>query len=55
VWPRIRAPWAPPLGGDELGQFWKCRAGDYRLIAEIKDKEIQILIVRLGHRREVYR
>jgi len=43
------------LKGDELGQFWKCRVGDYRLIAEIKDKEILILVVRLGHRREVYR
>ena len=43
------------LKGDELGQFWKYRVGDYRLIAEIKDKEILILIVRLGHRREVYR
>ena len=43
------------LRGDELGQFWKYRVGDYRLIAEIKDKELQILIVRLGHRREVYR
>ena len=43
------------LRGDELGQFWKYRAGDYRLIAEIKDNESRILIVRLGHRREVYR
>lgn len=43
------------LKGDELGQFWKYRVGDYRLIAEIKDKELRILIVRLGHRRDVYR
>ena len=43
------------LKGDELGQFWKYRVGDYRLIAEIKDQELRILIVRLGHRREVYR
>jgi mRNA interferase RelE/StbE len=43
------------LKGDELGQFWKYRVGDYRLIAEIQDREIRILIVRLGHRREVYR
>ncbi len=43
------------LKGDELGQFWKYRVGDYRLIAEIKDKELRVLIVRLGHRREVYR
>jgi mRNA interferase RelE/StbE len=43
------------LKGDELGQFWKYRVGDYRIIAEIHDQEIRILVVRLGHRREVYR
>jgi mRNA interferase RelE/StbE len=43
------------LKGDELGQFWKYRVGDYRLIAEIQDHLIRILIVRIGHRREVYR
>lgn len=43
------------LKGDELGQFWKYRVGDYRLIAEIRDQEIRILVVRVGHRREVYR
>jgi len=43
------------LKGDELGQFWKHRVGDYRVIAEIHDQAIRILVVRLGHRREVYR
>jgi mRNA interferase RelE/StbE len=43
------------LKGDELGQFWKYRVGDYRLIAEIRDQRVLILIVRVGHRREVYR
>ena len=43
------------LKGDELGQFCKYRVGDYRLIAEIRDRELRILIVRLGHRRDVYR
>lgn len=43
------------LRGDELGQFWKYRVGDYRVIAEIRDREIRILVVRRGHRREVYR
>ena len=43
------------LKGDELGQFWKYRIGDYRVIAEIRDREIRILVVRIGHRREVYR
>lgn len=43
------------LKGDELGQFWKYRVGDYRIIARIADREVHILVVRLGHRRNVYR
>lgn len=43
------------LKGDELGQFWKHRVGDYRIIAQIIDREIRIVVVRVGHRREVYR
>jgi len=43
------------LKGVDLGSFWKYRVGDYRVIAEIHDREVRILVVRLGHRREVYR
>lgn len=43
------------LKGDELGQFWKYRLGDYRIIAEIHDREVRILVVRVGHRRHIYR
>jgi mRNA interferase RelE/StbE len=43
------------LKGDELGQFWKYRVGDYRVIAEVRDREVRIVVVRLGHRRDVYR
>ena len=38
-----------------LGQLWKYRIGDYRIIADIQDKVLLILVVRIGHRREVYR
>ena len=38
-----------------LGEFWKYRVGDYRLIAKIDDQQVRILVVRLGHRRETYR
>ena len=44
-----------PLKGAEFGEFWKYRVGDYRLIAQIDDQQVRILVVRLGHRREVYR
>ena len=43
------------LKGDELGRLWKYRVGDYRIIVEIRDREIRIVVVRLGHRREIYR
>jgi mRNA interferase RelE/StbE len=43
------------LSGRQLGQFWKYRVGDYRIISKIEDRDIQILVVKIGHRREVYR
>jgi mRNA interferase RelE/StbE len=33
----------------------RIRVGDYRIIYRIQDKEMTVLIVRIGHRREVYR
>ena len=41
------------LTGDRSGQ-WRYRVGDYRLLAEIQDKQILILIVHIGHRSEIY-
>ena len=42
------------LRGSNLGEFWKYRVGDYRLICSIEDKRILILVLRVGHRRDVY-
>ena len=39
----------------ELGGLWRWRIGDYRVIARIEDERITILVVRIAHRREVYR
>jgi mRNA interferase RelE/StbE len=39
----------------EFGGLWCWRIGDYRVIARIEDERITILIVRVAHRREVYR
>ena len=39
----------------ELGGLWRWRIGDYRVVARIEDERITILIVRVAHRREVYR
>ena len=43
------------LKGSELGEFWKYRVGDWRLICEIRDKHILIAVLSPGNRREVYR
>lgn len=43
------------LRGADLGEFWKYRVGDYRIIAKIEDRQVQILVIRVGNRREVYR
>ncbi len=33
---------------------WRYRVGDYRLLAEIKDDVVTILVLNVGHRREIY-
>lgn len=38
-----------------LGELWQYRVGDYRVIARIEDDRVRVLVVRVGHRREVYR
>jgi mRNA interferase RelE/StbE len=43
------------LKGSTLGEFWKYRVGDYRIIVNIEDGALRILVVRIGNRREVYR
>jgi mRNA interferase RelE/StbE len=35
-------------------ELYRVRQGDYRIIYQIHDKEIQILVVKIGHRRDVY-
>mgnify|MGYP001271528397 CR=1 FL=1 len=37
-----------------LGAFWRYRVGDYRVICDIKDSEVIVLVVRIGHRSDVY-
>lgn len=43
------------LRGSALGEFWKYRVGDYRIICRIVDAKITIVVIRVGNRREVYR
>jgi mRNA interferase RelE/StbE len=38
-----------------LSGLWRYRVGDYRLICEIKDEKMMILVLVIGHRKEIYR
>ena len=41
------------LTGSTLGSYWRYRVGDYRLICEIQDMKVVVLVLRIGHRREI--
>jgi mRNA interferase RelE/StbE len=43
------------LEGARLGQLWRYRVGDYRIICDIQDQRLIVLVLSVGHRREVYR
>ena len=43
------------LKGSELGELWKYRIGDHRLIADIEDSVLRVLVVRVGNRKDVDR
>lgn len=46
----------PPLSVKLKGRSgYRIRVGDYRIIYEIFDKKVIILIMRIGHRRKVYK
>jgi mRNA interferase RelE/StbE len=43
------------LVGPTLGSYWRYRVGEYRIICDINDNEISILVIEVGHRKEIYR
>ncbi|QLA15111.1 type II toxin-antitoxin system RelE family toxin [Desulfolutivibrio sulfoxidireducens] len=44
-----------PLKGSRFSGLWRYRAGDYRILCEIQDEKIRILVVLVGHRGEIYK
>jgi mRNA interferase RelE/StbE len=38
-----------------LGEFWRYRVGDYRLVCSLEDDRLTVLVLRIGQRREIYR
>jgi len=43
------------LKGPKLGDLWRYRVGDFRIIASIEHQALCVLVVKVGNRREVYR
>ena len=42
------------LRGSTLGEFWKYRVGDFRIIASIQDDRMIVLVLRVGNRGDIY-
>jgi mRNA interferase RelE/StbE len=38
-----------------LSEFWKYRVGDYRIICSLEKDRLVVLVLRIGHRREIYK
>jgi len=42
------------LKGSRFGEFWRYRVGDYRIITKIEDNILLIIVLRVGHRKQIY-
>ena len=43
------------LTGSPDARIWRIRVGEYRVLYEVRDDELVVLVIGIGHRREVYR
>jgi mRNA interferase RelE/StbE len=43
------------LTGPAVGSYWRYRVGDYRIICDIQDGALRILVIEAGNRKEIYR
>ena len=50
--PRVRAEM---LRGRRYGGLWRYQVGDYRVICDIRDETLVVVVVKVGHRSQVYR
>lgn len=46
---------AKPLVGEGFKGLWRFRVGDYRIICDIVDEQLVVVVLAIGHRRDVYR
>ena len=43
------------LTGPLLGAYWRYRVGDYRILCDIQDGALSVLVIEIGNRKDVYR
>jgi mRNA interferase RelE/StbE len=43
------------LKGSKLGSLWRYRVGDYRIVCDLQNAKLVVLVVGIGHRSDVYR
>ena len=43
------------LKGSRLGEYWRYRVGDVRIICNILDGQMTVLVIEVGSRKEIYR
>ena len=43
------------LKGPKMGEYWRYRVGDVRVICNILDGQMTVLVIEIGNRREIYR
>ena len=43
------------LKGPKMGEYWRYRVGDIRVICNILDGQMTVLVIEIGNRREIYR
>lgn len=43
------------LTGPQLGTYWRYRVGDFRIICDIQNGALCVLVIEVGNRRDVYR
>jgi mRNA interferase RelE/StbE len=43
------------LKGPKMGEYWRYRVGDIRVICNISDGQMTVLVIEIGNRRDIYR
>ena len=51
----LGAPLRNPTSGPGAVPLWRYRVGDWRIVVRIEDEILRVLVLRVAHRREVYR